>query len=244
MSAKLTITIPAWVDFIFTWPVMLYRRLKYGEAFRKIDLGEGVYTKVDPDVYYEKCQYKWFPSDGHKAYPARTIKIGPEKTRRSYLHREIVKPRKGKLVDHRDNDSFNNLRSNLREATHSQNTINRPKRANTSSKYIGVYWNKQRKRWRAAIRYMQRGRSIIRHLCYTSDETDAGRTYDITALKYHKDFARLNFPREDYVKVRNGYKFVGESGAAKIPCSLSAKLCNIYSTILGGFGKQKKKGRF
>jgi hypothetical protein len=232
MSAKIEITIPEWMDKICVSPLMLYRRLKYGEPFRKIYLGEGAYTIVDPDVYYEKCKYVWFLSNGTKSYAARTIKIGPKKIRRSFLHREIIKPRKGKLVDHRDNDPLNNLRSNLRQATRSQNTINRPKRPNTSSKYIGVNWDKHRKKWRTAIRYMKKGRTIIKHLCHTSDEIEAARTYDMAAIKYHKDFANLNFPREYYVKTRAGYKFTGESGSKK----------NI--SLLGRFGKYlMMKGR-
>ena len=199
--ASVQIKIPDWLDKICVSPVLLYRRVAFGQPYRRIYLGEGIYTIVDPDVYYEKCRFNWFLSSGNKAYAARAIKIGSQKIRRSFLHREIVKPRKGKLVDHRDNDPFNNLRTNLREATRSQNTINRPKRPNTSSKYIGVYWNKQRQKWRASIRYMQKGRSIIKHLCYTSDEIDAARAYDRAAIKYHKEFARLNFPREDYDKV-------------------------------------------
>jgi len=245
LFANYTIKVPVWLDKICVWPMLLYRRFKYGEPFRKIDLGEGAYTKVDPDVYYEKCRYKWFFSgNDRKGYATREMRIGSQKTKRSCLHREIVKPRKGKLVDHRDNDSLNNLRSNLRQATHSQNTINRPKRANTSSKYIGVYWNKQRNMWRASIRYMQKGRSIIKHLCYTSDESDAARAYDMAALKYHKDFARTNFGREDYVKAGNGYKLAEKSEAAKFCCPLRARLCKICSSIPGWFGKQKRmKGR-
>jgi hypothetical protein len=233
MAATVSISIPVWLDRICVWPLMLYRRLTFGQPYRKIYLGEGAYTIVDPDVYYEKCQYKWFlAGNGRKGYPTREKKIGPQETRKSYLHREIVKPRKGKLVDHRDNDPLNNLRSNLRQATHSQNTINRPKRPNTSSKYIGVNWDKHRKKWRTAIRYQQKGRTIIKHLCHTSDEIEAARAYDMAAIKYHKRFARLNFPREDYVRTRNGYKFADQSRPDKKNCSLGVKLSKIYSSIL------------
>jgi hypothetical protein len=79
---------------------------------------------------------------------------------------------------------------------------------------------------------MKKGRTIIKHLCYTSDEIEAARAYDIAAIKYHKDFARTNFPCEDYVKVRNGYKYAGKSRAGENSCSIGAKLCKIYSTIL------------
>jgi hypothetical protein len=211
MYANITIRIPVWLDRICIWPVLLYRRLTFGESYRRIYLGDGVYTKVDPDVYYEKCRFRWFLSDGKKSYPARTIKIGHRNIRKSFLHREIFKPRKGKIVDHRDKDPFNNLRSNLRQASYSQNAINRPKRKNTSSKYIGVNWNKNARKWCASIRCHPKGRSVVKHLGYFRDEIEAARAFDIAALKYHKDFANLNFPREDYVKTRTGYKFAGEA---------------------------------
>jgi hypothetical protein len=233
MFASLTIRIPVWLDRICVWPILLYRRLVFGQPYRRIYLGDGIYTKVDPDVYYEKCRFRWFLSNGTKSYPARTIKTGPRKIRRSFLHREIIKPRKGKLVDHRDNDPFNNLRSNLRPATFSQNMSNRPKfKKKTSSKYLGVSWNKQHKKWGVKIRCMQKGRSILIHLCYTGDEIEAARAYDMAALKYHKIFANLNFPREDYVKTSSGYKFAGDSRSNKKNRSPGAKLSKIYSAIL------------
>jgi hypothetical protein len=210
MYASITIRIPVWLDRICIWSVLLYRRLTFGEPYRRIYLGDGVYTKVDPDVYYEKCCFQWFLSDGNKSYPARTIKIGYRNIRKSILHQEILKVKKGKLVDHRDKDPFNNLRSNLREATYSQNAMNRPKKKNASSKYFGIYWNKKDRRWCATIRCYLKGRPVNKHIGNFRDEIEAARAFDIAALKYHKDFANLNFPREDYIKTRTGYKFIGK----------------------------------
>ncbi|MGA2092181.1 MAG: HNH endonuclease [Sedimentisphaerales bacterium] len=230
--ASIQLKIPNWLDRICVWPLLLYRRLKFGEPYRRIYLGDGAYTKVDPDVYYEKCRFRWFLSCGNTSYAARTIKIVPQKTISSYLHREILKPPKGKVVDHRNNDPFNNLRSNLRPATPSQNMINRPKRINSSSKYIGVNWSKQHKKWRVAIQYRQKGWPVTKFLGYFCDEIEAARAYDIAALKYHKVFAHLNFPREDYVKTKTGYKFAGDSRSNKKSRSPIAKLSKIYSAIL------------
>lgn len=239
MFAYLTIRIPVWLDKICVWPLLLYRRLTFGEPYRRIYLGDGAYTIVDPDIYYEKCRFHWFLSDGRIAYPVRLTRTGPEKTKRSYLylHREIIRPRKGKLVDHRDNNPLNNLRSNLRPATHSQNMMNRPKKANTVSQYRGVSWCKDSKNWRVTIGYIKKDRTITKHLGCYYDEIEAARAYDVAALKYHRDFARLNFPREDYVKTRAGYKYAGDSRANKKKRPLAAKLCKIYSSILGLFEK-------
>lgn len=239
MSANLNISIPEWLDKICVWPLMAYRRLKYGQPFRRIYLGEGEYTVVDPDVYYEKCRYKWFlTGNGINVYPLREKKIGPKRTIRSSLHREIMKPRKGKLIDHRDNNTLNNLRSNLRQATYSQNAMNRPKtKSKTSSKYRGVSWNIGHKKLQVRIEWEHNGRRFRKTIGYfdRDKEEEAARAYDCAALKYHKEFARLNFPREDYVKVGNDYKFVGKTGPAGCSGSLRDKLNKIYSSILGCF---------
>jgi hypothetical protein len=43
-------------------------------------------------------------------------------------------------LDHRDMERTNNSLGNLRPASHSQNQANRPKQANNTSGFKGVYW--------------------------------------------------------------------------------------------------------
>jgi hypothetical protein len=235
MSAYLTIRIPEWLDKICVWPLLVYRRLKYGYTFRKIYLGEGEFTIVEPPDYYAFAQFKWFLwGSGYNFYAVREVKIGPNKTRRSYLHREIMKPRKGRVIDHRNVNSLDNRRDNLRHATRAQNNYNRRKtRKKTTSRFIGIHLEKRDCNWKVQIR--NQGKLI--YIGRYDNEIDAARAYDCAALKYHGEFARLNFPREDYVKVGNSYKFVGKSGQAECSGSLGGKLNKIYSSILGRFEK-------
>ncbi|MFH1371916.1 MAG: HNH endonuclease [Planctomycetota bacterium] len=192
MSAYLNIRIPEWLDKICVWPLMQYRKLKYGFTFRRIYLGENEYTIVEPQDYYKFSKFKWiFLICNKRPYAASELKVGKVKTKRVYLHRAIMRAPKRKLVDHRNGDGLDNRRANLRLATRSQNMMNRAKiKSKTSSKYIGVSFDKGCKRWRAAIRvnYKQR------HLGSFKDEIEAAKVYDAAARKYHKDFARLNFP--------------------------------------------------
>jgi hypothetical protein len=97
-------------------------------------------------------------------------------------------------VDHRDLDTLNNRRSNLRLASQSQQMANsrKPNRLNSLSKYKGVSWRKRRKRWQASI--MVQGRKI--HLGFYTTESEAARQYDQAAYQYFGEFARLNFPKE------------------------------------------------
>jgi hypothetical protein len=110
------------------------------------------------------------------------------------MHRELMNQPKGFLVDHRNTDTLDNRRSNLRLATCSQNQWNRQKIKNTTSRFVGVSFYKSRKKWVAYIDAA--GKRIS--LGYFNSEIDAARAYDEAAKKYHGEFARLNFPRENY----------------------------------------------
>jgi HNH endonuclease/AP2 domain len=193
MSAKLTITIPVCLDVLFVWPVMVYRWWKYGYTYRRIYLGEGKWTLLDVKDYYRLRIFKWIIyGNGTNLYAVRHQLIEPNKTKTVYMHREIMNPPAGLVVDHRNCDGLDNRKDNLRFATHAQNTRNRRKKKNASSQFLGVYFNKEKSTWDSQI--MHNGKKIWVGRFKT--EIDAARAYDAAALKYHKEFARLNFPKE------------------------------------------------
>jgi hypothetical protein len=186
------IKVPNWLDLLFAWPAMLYRRMKYGYSYRRIYLGEGEWTILDAEDYYRLSDFKWgiYASKG-KCYVVCNIKIGPMQTRTVRLHREIMNAPDGLLVDHRNGSTFDNRRENLRLATRTQNNCNRRKtKSKTSSRFIGVSFNKQRQRWNVYIRH--NGKKLW--LGRFNNEENAAKAYDNAAVKYHKEFARLNFP--------------------------------------------------
>lgn len=190
MKTDLTVKIPVWLDKICTWPLMCYRKRKFGWPFRKIDLGLGKFTIVEPPDYYRLQHFKWWlHSNGTNLYAARTEITDDLKSKIVFLQREIMQPPAHLEVDHRNCDSLDNRRDNLRIVTHAENMRNRRKRKNTSSRYIGVSFRKKRKRWDANIRH--NGRKIW--LGSFTNEIDAAKAYDDAARKYHIKFARLNF---------------------------------------------------
>jgi hypothetical protein len=195
MSATYTITIPEWIDRIFTRPLMIYRKLKYGYIFRRIFLGDGIYTIVDEDVFYRLSHYKWHLKGckANKFYAIADVKIGPGRTRVVSLHREIMNNPKGFIVDHLNNNSLDNRKDNLRPATRSQNRQNAPKRKkNASSQFLGVSFHKEEKKYRARISI--KGKRI--HLGKFDNEIDAAKAYDAAARKYYGEHARVNFPED------------------------------------------------
>ena len=191
MKTNLTISIPVWLDKICAWPVVWYRRRKYGYSYRRIYLGDGEWSIVDVETYYKLGHMKWsvVGYDEH-IYAARIVRkkeYGRIKT--VYLHREIMDAPKGLLVDHRNGKSLDNRTDNLRLATHRENCCNRPKKKNTSSRFIGVCFLKHRKKWTARIKVNRKGIFLGNF----DKEEAAARAYDEGAKKYHGEFARLNF---------------------------------------------------
>ncbi|MFH1370155.1 MAG: HNH endonuclease [Planctomycetota bacterium] len=188
---SIQLKIPILLDIIFAWPVMVYRKHKYGWPFRRIYLGEGEWTILDPKDYYRYSNFKWtINGNGRKFYATRFLKMGPGKTKMLRLHREIMKAPKGLLVDHRNCNTLDNRRENLRLATHAQNVCNRSKtRSKTTSQFIGVSYNKIRRNWKAQVNHQRKTVFIGRF----DSEIDAAKAYDKAAVKYHGEFARLNF---------------------------------------------------
>ena len=197
--AKIEIKIPDWLDKLCAWPVTWYRKRKFGHSYRRIHLGDDVWTLVEPHDYYLLNNFNWYlGGNGKEFYAFRNVKIAPGKTKMVSMHRQIMGFPEGLLVDHRNNNTLDNHRENLRPATHAQNAYNRPKiRTKTSSIYIGVYFEKRTGKWTAKIRVNVKRLWLGRF----DTEIEAARAYDLAAIKYHGEFARLNFPREDYVIV-------------------------------------------
>ena len=188
---NLKIRIPNWVDKICAWPTMVYRKRKYGYTFRRIYLGEGEWTIVEPRDYYRLKNYNWhLGGNGKEFYAFRNVKLGPGKTKIVSMHRQIMGFPDGFLVDHQNNLTLDNRRANLRIATHCENAYNRAKiRSRTSSKYIGVYFEKATGRYTVKIRFNGKRLWLGRFV----DEVEAAKAYDEAAKKYHGQFARLNF---------------------------------------------------
>lgn len=111
-----------------------------------------------------------------------------------YLHKFVLDAGADD-VDHKDGDGLNCCRDNLRRASRTLNNANSQKRTGCSSQYKGVSWNKPLGKWTAQIKVGERQEYIGQF----TDEVAAARAYDRRALEVFGEFARLNFPREDYL---------------------------------------------
>ena len=152
------------------------------------------YAKVAPCDYKRLREYEWFTQKGKSCFYAARRSRGPKGSKPAtiYMHRELIDVADGLLVDHVNQDSMDNRRANLRGATRAQNIRNRKKFSNSSgSKYKGIYRYKNKKRWIARIMFEKKRI----HLGIFRNEIEAAKAYDRAAIKYHGEFASLNFPQ-------------------------------------------------
>jgi hypothetical protein len=91
-------------------------------------------------------------------------------------------------VDHIDCDGLNNVRSNLRAATHLENQRNCRISSRNTSGVKGVYWQKATQKWVAQIRV--KGRVQRLGSFHTIDE--AADAYATASKSFHGDFGRLS----------------------------------------------------
>jgi hypothetical protein len=164
------------------------------DEIRYIPLTHGLYAIVDAEDYEKLSKYKWaalFSQRGRLIYAARSVQTrenGKRKRRTILMHREIMNPPEGMVVDHINHFGLNNRRCNLRNCTQAQNTHNCRPRTDGKSRFIGVFPN--RGKWQAAITC----RGDTHYLGLFDDQVEAAKARDRKAIELFGEFARLNFP--------------------------------------------------
>lgn len=155
---------------------------------KKIKLTRGKFATVDDDDFKFINQYKWHAhKHGNTFYAIRGEWVNG-KVKSIRMHREIMKAKPGEIIDHKDCNGLNNQKSNLRFCTHSENMRNRTSHKNSTSKYLGVYFDKSRNKYRATIYINKKNVCLGRF----DDEISAAKAYNHCALIQHGEFARLN----------------------------------------------------
>jgi hypothetical protein len=143
---------------------------------------------VDDADYPRVIGKTWCLTHG---YPGTNMEINGRK-RMVVMHRFILDAKTGTAYDHVNRNKLDNQRENLRPANQSQNMANSEfsgrKTSRSRSRYKGVSWCKQTKRWRATMGF--KGRYM--HLGRFDDETEAAMAYNEAATKAFGVFACLN----------------------------------------------------
>ena len=90
--------------------------------------------------------------------------------------------------DHIDGNTLDNRKINLRICNNAENNRNKDKPKSNTSGYKGVSWLNRIDKWRA---YINVNKKQI-HLGLFDSKDKAAIAYNIAALKYHGEFAKLN----------------------------------------------------
>ena len=161
---------------------------------KEIQLTQEQIALVDDEDFENLNQHKWFAQYdpiNRCFYACRDVSY-----KRVYMSREILKCPKSYQVDHKDHNTLNNQRHNIRTCTSQENSRNR-KPDKATSIYKGVGWHNQNQKWRARIHTKDIfDQSVAILLGLFNSEEEAAKVYDAAALKEFGEFAYLNFPKE------------------------------------------------
>lgn len=154
----------------------------------KIPLTQGKFALIDDEDYSIISLFKWCANKDKDDYYAHTKICFPNEKICIKMSRLIANAPTDKQVDHRNHNTLDNRKQNLRICTNQQNSMNRKAYKNTSSKYKGVHFTKTTNKWKAEI-YIS-GKKI--HIGYFHEEDAAAQAYNFMAHKYHGEFAYYN----------------------------------------------------
>ena len=154
----------------------------------EIPLTQGKVALVDDEDFARVSQYRWFAHrdcHSHHAYYVHSTDRSGTKVRTMILHRFIMGAAIGEIIDHRNGDTLDCRKGNLRRATRSGNRANAEKHKG-SSRYKGVCLHHGR--WVARIRCNKR----LMRLGAFDNPVEAALAYDEKARELHGDFVRTN----------------------------------------------------
>lgn len=136
-------------------------------------------TIVDENIYNNLIKHKLCLSGNYVH-----IRVNKKKIR---LHRYIMDYDEENFVDHINNDPLDNRKCNLRIVTPLQNVMNTSSHKNSSSKYIGVHFNKNK--WISSI---QMNNKKV-YLGAFDNEVDAAKARDVATKEHYGEYGNINF---------------------------------------------------
>lgn len=159
----------------------------------QIPLTQGYIALVD-EADADLAGLKWRVLKWKDLIYARKTYYVDKKQKTLHMHRVILERvlgrslKKGEYVDHKDHNTLNNCRSNLRLASNSENQMNKRLQGNNTSGHKGVCWLKREGKWVVYITINRKGKYVG---LYEKLE-DAAKAYNEAALKHFGEFAWLN----------------------------------------------------
>jgi hypothetical protein len=170
-----------------------------GERCRKLPLTKKMYGLIPEDRYDDAMLFRWHVYSDDKNRRTYAATIGA-KNSRTTLHEFIAgySP-----CDHINGDGLDNRRGNLRPCDASTNGGNSQLSLRNTTGFKGVKEDKRRNSFCSRIVYQY----AEYHLGSFKTKEEAARRYDLAAVYFFKEYARLNFPEERAQRVLEAVLF-------------------------------------
>lgn len=120
-------------------------RYKLCDDYYEVECFDKTIFKIDICDYDMVKDYVWHLSNNYI--------VGKVDKKEIKLHRFLLSPTKEEEIDHKDRDTLNNRRNNLRIISRSENCFNRGLQSNNTSGQVGVYKLTDYNRFAAQINY-------------------------------------------------------------------------------------------
>jgi len=155
---------------------------------KKITLTQSEVAYVSDEDYEKIKKHKWrIERNRNTCYAKSQIKNANGEWKTIWMHRLIMDAPIQLQVDHIDGNGLNNTRKNLRLCASFGNNANRRKTVGIS-RYKGVTKHRKSGKWMA---YIKKDKKMY-NLGLFEIEEDAAKVYNIRALEFWKEFARIN----------------------------------------------------
>lgn len=158
------------------------------KPFRFIPLTQWQNAIVDAEDFEWLSQWNWYAnwsSQGKTFYAWRK----KQKNTVVQMHREILQCAKKEEADHRNHNTLDNRRENLRKCNRHENMRNTRIRSDNKTGFKGVSWDNWSNKWVVRINIDGHCRNFGRF----SSVKEAALAYDVVAKKHYRQFANPNF---------------------------------------------------
>ena len=183
-------------------PVRVKARQPRDPRIRCIGLTKNKVALVDAADFPWLSRYKWSAMKHCRTFYAR-------RGRGNHIvmmHREIMQPPKGMVVDHKNRHGLDNRRENLRVCTPQENACNIGPAKGAQLKGVHPCGDK----WGAKIRH----KGKVYELGLFDTQIEAARARDRMAIEFHGRYAYLNLPEEAPLEPK-GDRPAGEPGGKR-----------------------------
>lgn len=151
---------------------------------KKISLTQGKFAIIDDEDYNELNQYRW--SLGRDE-ARRSFRVVPREQKSISMQEQIMRPKAGQIVLHKNGDRLDNRRENLILGTKGMVNLTRGLQSNNNTGYRGVY-RYRNGRFGAKIRV--NGQASF--LGYYDSAEQAAQVYNQAAYEAWGNLAPLN----------------------------------------------------